>query len=389
MLRDAGMAAGHEIRDVFDGLGDRAWLNCAHQGPLPRPAAEAVRNALDEKRSPWRIADEAFVEVPRRLREALGRLVGAPAEEVILGNSTSYGLNLLAQGLPLEAGDELLLVEGDFPATVYPWLPLRDRGVHVRLVRPPHGELTADTLAAELTGATRAVCSSWVFSFSGRAIDLAAVGQLCRDRGIWFLVNGSQAVGARPLDLASLPVDALVSCGFKWLCGPYATGFAWIRPELRESLTYRQAYWLTHQLAAGGAARTADYQLHEVGAAAYDVFCTAGFLTFPAWTAAVELLLETGIEAVATHDQALVQRLVDGLDEDAYELLSPRERPARSTLVFVSHRERDRNPGILDALARAGVHAAVREGNLRFSPHLYNTADDIDRAVDVLDACAR
>jgi cysteine desulfurase / selenocysteine lyase len=307
---------------------------------------------------------------------------------VILGNSTSYGLNLLAQGLPLTSGDEILLVDGDFPATVYPWLPLRDRGVRVRLLRPPDGKLTADAVAAELTAATRAVCASWVFSFTGVATDLAGVGEACRRQGVWFLVNGSQGVGARPLDLRALPVDALVSCGFKWLCGPYATGFAWIRPELRESLTYRQAYWLTHQLAGGGPDRAPEYELRDVGAAAFDVFCTANFLNFPAWTASVELLLEIGIERIADHDQALVQHLIDGLDEDTYELLSPRDPSARSTLVYLTHRRRDRNTQTHERLATAGIDIAMRAGNLRISPHLYNTFEEIDRALEALERAA-
>jgi cysteine desulfurase / selenocysteine lyase len=358
--------------------------------PLPRTAVEVVSEAVAEKQSPWRIRDESFAAVPRRLKQALGELIGAAVEEVILGNSTTYGLNLLAQGLPLEAGDEILLVEGDFPATVYPWLPLRERGVRVRRLRPPGGALTAEALAAELTPATRALCSSWAFSFSGVTIDLATIGEVCREHGVWFLVNGSQAVGARPIDLGALPVDALVSCGFKWLCGPYATGFAWIRPELRESLTYRQAYWLTHQLATfGDFDRAGEYELGHVGAAAYDVFCTANFFNFSAWTASVKLLIEAGIERVSAHDQTLVQQLIDGLDEGTYELLSPRHSPARSTLVYVTHRQRDLNESVHRQLERAGIDIALRDGNLRFSPHLYNTAEDIDRALDLLPAIPR
>jgi len=101
---------------------DRAWINTAHQGPLPRAAAEAARLAIEEKLDPRRIAEEAFFEVPHTLRGTLGRLVGADPREIVLANSTSYGLDLLAHGLPLQVGDEVLLVEGDFPASIYPLL---------------------------------------------------------------------------------------------------------------------------------------------------------------------------------------------------------------------------------------------------------------------------
>ena len=230
----------------FGGFDGRAWLNCAHQGPLPLVAVAAAERALADKAAPHRMGDEAFAEVPRRLKDVLGRLVGVPAEEVILGNSTTYGLQLLVQGVDWRAGDEVLLVDGDFPATIVPWLPLAERGVRVRLLRPEGGVLDAGQLEAELTPATRLFCTSWVFSFTGHAVDLAALGRVCRRAGVTFVVNGSQAVGARPLDLAELPVDALVSCGFKWLCGPYGTGFCWLAPDLLASLTYRPAYWLGH-----------------------------------------------------------------------------------------------------------------------------------------------
>jgi cysteine desulfurase/selenocysteine lyase len=368
----------------FGGFEGRAWLNCAHQGPLPRVAVAAAERALADKAAPHRIRDEAFDAVPRRLKDALGRLAGVPADQVTLGNSTSYGLHLLVQGVPWREGDEVLLVDGDFPATIVPWLPLADRGVRVRLLKPEGGRLEAGQLEAELTPATRLFCTSWVFSFTGHAVELAALGRVCRRAGVTFVVNGSQAVGAVPLDLAALPVDALVSCGFKWLCGPYGTGFCWLRPDLLASLTYRPAYWLSH-LAQDDLGQDTGYRLRDdLGAAAYDVPGTANFLTFRPWTASVELLLGLGIDRVAAFDQALVERFLQGLDPDRYRLVSPRQGAARSALIVFGHRQADRTPGLHRRLADAGVDVAFRRGHLRVSPHLYNTAADIDRALEVL-----
>ncbi|HEV3462505.1 MAG TPA: aminotransferase class V-fold PLP-dependent enzyme [Actinomycetota bacterium] len=374
-----------DVAGNFGGFEGRAWLNCAHQGPLPLVAVAAAERALADKLAPHRLGDEAFAEVPARLKDALGRLAGVPPEEAILGNSTSYGLQLLVQGVDWRQGDEVLLVDGDFPATIVPWLPLADRGVRVRLLRPEGGALAAGQLEAELTPATRLFCSSWVFSFTGQAVDLAALGRVCRRAGVTFVVNGSQAVGAVPLDLADLPVDALVSCGFKWLCGPYGTGFCWLRPDLLASLTYRPAYWLSH-LAQDDLGRDAGYRLRgDLGAAGYDVPGTANFLTFRPWTASVEYLLGKGIDRVADWDQALVERFLQGLDPDRYRLVSPRRGPARSALVVFGHHRPDRTPELHRRLTEAGVDVAFRRGNLRISPHLYNTPADIDRALEVLD----
>jgi len=396
---DTNTGEGRVITDAMDRSADfgpfdgRAWLDTAALGPLPRTAAAAAEAALAERRAPQRLDHDAFAEVPRRLRETLGELVGAPPGEVILGNSTTYGLNLLVQGIPWRDGDEVLVVEGDFPTSVVTWLPLEGRGVRVRRLVPPGGAASgfgAAELAAALRPETRVFCTSWVFSFAGHALDLEPLGRLCRERGVTFVVNGSQAVGARPIDLARVPADALVSCGFKWLCGPYATGFCWLAPELAASLVYRQAYWFSDPELLADLDRGWSYELPDpdkLGAARFDVFCTANFLNFAPWTAAVRYLLDLGIERVAAHDQALVERLLAGLDLDRYQLRSPRQGPERSTLVLLSHRDPDRNAGIQAALEAAGVDISLRAGALRLSPHVHNTAADIDRALDVLNAC--
>ena len=308
-----------------------------------------------------------------------------PADQVILGNSTSYGLHLLVQGVPWREGDEVLLVDGDFPATIVPWLPLAERGVRVRLLQPEGGMLDAGQLEAELTPATQLFCCSWVFSFTGQTVDLAALGEVCRRAGVTFVVNGSQGVGAIPLELAGLPVDALVSCGFGWLCGPYGTGFCWLHPDLAASLTYRPAYWLAH-LAQDDLGQDTGYRLRdEAGAAAWDVFGTANFLTFEPWTASVEYLLALGVERVAAWDQHLVERFLGGLDPDRYGLVSPRRGVGRSALVVFGHHQPERNRVLFERLATAGVDVAFRRGRLRVSPHLYNTEADIDRTLEVLD----
>jgi selenocysteine lyase/cysteine desulfurase len=355
---------------------------------LPRVAAEAAQAAIDDKRAPARMPDAAFFDVPRSLRAVLGRLVGGRPEDIVLANSTSYGLDLLAHGLALEPGDEVLLVEGDFPASVYPWLPLRRRGVTVRFVPAPSGAPDPEDLRAALTDRTRVVCSSWVFSFTGVTADVPALVQVCRESGdAAFVLNGSQAVGARPTDVAALGVDALVCCGFKWLCGPYATGFAWLRPELARTLDHEHGYWLAQ---VDDIDRPPErYALRDdLGAAAYDVFCTANLSTYPAWERAVALLLELGLERVEEHDQALVQRLVDGLPA-GWRLRSPASRDTRSTLVFIEADDPDATQVGFERLAAAAVDVGRRAGALRLAPHVHNSEHDIDRALEALSDEAR
>lgn len=227
------------------------------------------------------------------------------------------------------------------------------------------------------------VCTSWVFSFTGRTADIAALVEVCRHHGdITFVLNGSQAVGARPTDVHELGVDALVSCGFKWLCGPYATGFAWLRPELMQRLEYEQGYWLAQVDEIANPPE--HYELREdLGAAAYDVFCTANLSTFPAWEQAVSMLLDHGLDQVERHDQALIEQLIDGLPA-RWRLCSPKAGAERSTLVFLEPDSPDTVERALGRLAAAGVDAGQRAGRLRLSPHIHNTSEDIDRVLAAL-----
>lgn len=371
-------------RDHFADFGDHVWLNCAHQGPLPNVAREALDRAAAWKQRPFELTSERFREVPARLRAALSALINATPPDIILANSASYGLHLIAKGLPLAAGDEVLVFARDFPSDILPWL-LRERdGVAVTRIAPKGPVVELQDLERHVTPKTRALCLTWVHSFTGWAIDLDAIGGFCRERGITFVVNASQAIGARPLDVRTAPVDAVVSVGFKWLCGPYGTGFCWMRPDLRERLLPAKAYWLS-MFTADDLARPLDVAIKPGSEARrFDVFGTANFFNYVPWTASVEFILEQGVEPVRDHDQALVDRLVRGLDAIGCRLVSPSSGSRRSTLVVFTPPSPERAPAVYDALARANIHVAMRSGNIRIAPHLYNTESDIDAALEVL-----
>ncbi len=368
----------------FDG---KLWLNCAHQGPLPRVAAAAAEEAIAWKRAPYLMTTERFNGVPQSLKQALGRLIKVPAEEIILGNSASYGLHLLANCIRWEAGDEVLLLKDDFPSDILPWMTLRERGVTTRFIEPRKYVPQPDELLANITPATKVFCTTLVHSFSGYVVDAQALGEVCRARGVKFVLNASQALGARPFNVADTPVDAVVSVGFKWLCGPYGTGFCWIRPDFRESLRRTQAYWLSMQTADElGGEQGPPTLRNDLGARAFDVFGTANFFNFKPLTASVEYLLAQGIENIAAHNDRLVSAFINGLDRSRYEILSPLDGPQRSTLIMISHRQSERNLAVYEQLRRQDIYIAFRRGKLRIAPHIHLNLEDIARTLDALNA---
>ena len=359
------------------------WLNTAHQGRLPLRAAAALAEAVDWKLHPEMLAtSERFSEVPSRLRRALARTLGAREEEVVLANSASYGLHLVANGLGLGPGDEVIVATNDFPSDILPWLRLREEGVEVRLIAPADEVLSPEEVEAALTPRTRVVCLTWVHSFSGRVIDVHGIGSACRNAGAWFILNGSQAVGATPVAVHSLPIDALVSAGWKWLCGPYGTGLCWLRPALAGVLRPTKLYWLSALTVDDLAAPSLD--LEAVAArrpGGQDIFATANFFNSVPFTAAVELLLELGPGDVAAYVDRIVVRLLAGIDRTRYRLVSG-ER-ARSSLVVVEPIV-EASGRVFERLVAGRLHAAHRRGRIRIAPHLYNTPADIDRVLELL-----
>ncbi|MCP4225993.1 MAG: aminotransferase class V-fold PLP-dependent enzyme, partial [Actinomycetia bacterium] len=147
-----------KMGSAFDLPADRVWLNCSHQGPLPRCAAEAAGEMIRWKQQPHHLSTPApFSEIPARLRGELAGLLSVGPEELALANSSSYGIHVVANGLGLGAGDEVIVPANDFPSDILPWLRLRDDGVIIRQLEPAGQVLSAREVAEEITPATRVV----------------------------------------------------------------------------------------------------------------------------------------------------------------------------------------------------------------------------------------
>lgn len=363
----------------FASFNDQIWLNAASEGPLPNVSVQALHEAGEWKRRPYELTIPKFSAVPLQLKQAIGQLVHVPYQDVILGNSATYGIHLLANGLPLEPGDEVLLMQNDFPTDILPWLGLEKKGVKALQLNPSGHVLTPSEIADAISPKTKVLCLSYVHTFSGHILDVHRIGQICRDHNIIFILNLSQAAGAFPVDVSFLPVDAVVGAGYKWLLGPYGTGFCWIKPEIRETLQYNQAYWIS-QLNERELASTGPLVFHDSRSARrYDVFATANFFNFVPWTASLNYLLEKGMENVGGHVRTLVDIFLQGLDRTRYNLVSAWEIPERSNLIVFTPVHESAQVAF-DRLKKQGIHVALWKGGIRVSPHIYNSGEDI-RAV--------
>jgi len=364
-------------KNDFASFDDKIWLNAASEGPLPLVSAKALQDAVEWKSKPYQLDIPRFISTQKELKESIGRLLNVPFRDVILGNSASYGLHLLANGIPWKPGDEIILMQNDFPADILPWLALEQRGVVIRQVKARKQVLQPDELLENINERTKLFCISHVHTFTGVMLDVGQFAAICAEKGILFVLNLSQSVGTLPIDLSQLSVDAVVSAGYKWLCGPYGTGFCWIKPELRNQLIVNQAYWSAvlseEDLKGEDALSPKDLKTARV----FDVFGTANFFNFVPFKAAIDYFLDVGLKNVRSYHDRLIDRLIQEINTDQYEFISPKEGNQRSSLVFISHREKWKNEHIINQLIEQGIYPGFWKGNIRLAPHIYNTEEEI------------
>jgi len=374
----------NNYRKDFAAFDEKIWLNAASEGPLPLIAAGALQEAVQWKSKPYQLDIPKFISVPKGLKESIGLLIGVSPRDVILGNSASYGLHILANGISWQEGDEIVLMQNDFPTDILPWLALEQKGVVVRQIKARAKVLQPDELLENITEKTRLFCISHVHTFTGAVLDVERFAEICKEKGISFVLNLSQSAGTMPVDLSKISVDAAVCAGYKWLCGPYGTGFCWIKPELRDQLTLNQAYW-SAMLSEEDLKKEDTLTLKDLKTARkYDVFGTANFFNFVPFKAAIDYLLEIGLENIKAYHDQLIDRLIAGLNTDQYDLISPKEGKGRSSLVVLSHKDKDKNEQIFNDLKDQGIYTALWKGNLRIAPHVYNTQEEISKVLEAL-----
>lgn len=362
--------------------GDAVYLNNGSTGPLPRRTVEALADFNERRAAPYLITEEVQFGTLRRSRELCARLVNAQPESIALMVNTSYGINLAARALPLEAGDIVLTNDREFPANIYPWMALASRGITLERIPCVDGLPDEEALMRAIDRPrVKVVTTSWVSFATGYRVDLARIGAACRERGIYFVVDAIQGLGALTLDVAASSIDILACGAQKWLTAPWGTAFTWIRPDLVTELEPQAVGWMATR-ASENFGSLVDYDLTWLPDARRFEVITLPFQEFSGLNASLELFFELGPEAIAAHVATLTARIVAWAEgRRDVTMVTPSEPARRAGIVTLRPRD---TAAAAARLTEAGVIFAVREGGIRLSPHYYNTSDEVDAALAVL-----
>ncbi len=385
------LAAAPEIRSIvrdlrnreFPWTGATTYLNNASIGPIPERTRLALDSFNAKRTAPHLLPDRDLMAGLADARAAAARLIGASPDEIALAPNTSTGINIAARAFPLAEGDVVLLSDREFPANVYPWMNLADRGARAELVPVTALGFPDEARILERLADPRVkiLAVSFVQFSNGYRADLARLGAACRANGTWLVVDGIQGLGNSPLDVRETPVDVLSTGGQKWLLSPWGSGFTYVRRELIPRLAPAAVGWLAFEgtddfsnLVRYNPTLRQDARRFEVG--------TIPFQDMMGMTTSLGMINDIGVDAIAAYTRALAEPLITWAMANEVRLVSPTDDQHRSAIICVAP------PNAADVhrrLKAAGVVCALREGAIRLSPHFYSTIEEMDKVLDVLD----
>lgn len=372
------------VEREFPIAGQFTYLSAASRGPWPNRTREAVAAFAE-----WaQVPSAAYVDDSARphpaaalARTGLAGLIGAGEDDLVWTQNTSHGLNIAAHGIDWRPGDNVAVPVDDYPSLSFAFSNLAARGVEVRFVRFAGVGPTVDELMAATDGQTRAVGCSAIRWDSGWRMDLEELGERCAHLGCLLIVDGTQLVGARRLDVRAAKISALAVHGYKWLMAGQGIAALYVAPEATEQI---------HPTFAGSGGYDGPIESFDPtrpwkrGAGRY---ATGGNnpIGFAALAASLSLIEEVGIDRIEATNAALAERLHKGLvGIPGARFLSSADPAHRSAIVFFTLGMRERDDALVRALHARRIIVALRPNGIRVSPHFYNTEADIDRFLDAV-----
>lgn len=362
-------------REEFPVTERLVYLHHAGVAPLCRRAADAMKALADDCMNYGSLHYDQWLETYEGLRAAAARLIHAEASEIALVKNTSEGISTIALGIDWRPGDKIIAFQEEFPANFFPWKRLENKGVRVewRSYLDPLERIEQAAKGAKL------LAISFVQYLSGYRANLKRIGEICRRHGVIFFVDAIQGLGAFPLNVRECGIHALAADGHKWLLGPEGCGILYIHKDLQNLVAPVEFGWTNiagyNDYACRDMTLRPDAGRYECG--------TLNTIGCFGLRAAIEFILEVGVENIARDVQALGDQVYEGVRRKGYAVLG--ERTPENGAGIVSFRRADMDSRwIVRDLKEKGIIAAPRQGWVRVSPHFYISPNDIERLLAAL-----
>lgn len=363
-----------------------AYLDHAAVAPLPSPTGEAIRHWLDQAVHEGDVPWMQWAGNLASCRNRAAQLLNSSPDEIALVPNTTLGIHYVAAGFPWKSGDTMIAVANEFPSNLLPWKQLTAVGVDVDIYQPPaDGQIEVDEILRRVTRSTRLVAISWVGFASGYRLNVQELAAQLHDRGVLLLLDAIQGLGVYPLDVQNTSVDFVVADGHKWLLGPEAAGILYVRKPHLQWLRPVGVGWNS----VHGSFSFAATELNFRDSAARYEGGSHNMAGFAGLNASLALMQEMRAKYGATVWQDSVLEIAAyaeaRLRECGADLVRPLEPARQSGIISFSWPDHDPQK-IRQRCLEADVVLSCRLGRLRIATHGYNTPEDIDRLVAVLES---
>lgn len=365
-------------RHLFQLPADATYLNCAYMSPMLRSVEDAAMEGLLKKRYPALVTRDDYFNDAAIIRSHFAQLINGSPEAVAIIPSASYGIATVLRNISDNGRKKAITIQDEFPSgylSIDRWC--RDAGIELQVIGPDQNAARTDSWNHNILQAintdTALVLLSSVHWMDGTLFDLPAIGQRCRETGTRLVIDGTQSVGALPFDVQSVPCDALICAGYKWLLGPYGIGVMWVHPSLHHGIPLEES-WMNRSNAKDFANLTKYSMEYQPGAGRYNAGEHGNFLLLPMFRKAIEQIIAWTPEAIQEHSKGLstaLQQILPGAIGDgmAGHLFGIRLQPSENPAT------------ILEKLQQERISVSLRGDFLRISPHVYNTEADILKLV--------
>jgi cysteine desulfurase / selenocysteine lyase len=370
-------------RHEFPVTREKIFLSHAAVCPLPRRVSEAIRDYAQQ----CTLGDQETL-IPalqiHKSRELAARLLGAQPDEIAFVGPTSLGLSFVASGLSWKKGDNILIYFDDYPSNVYPWMNLVEKGVQVRLINIRElGKIRPIDVMGQVDENTKLVALASCHFVAGYRIDIHAIGDFLRKRKILFCLDAIQTLGAFPTPVEN--VDFAAADAHKWLLGPCAAGILYVRKSVQEKLKPTVFGW--HNVSCPNFTAQENI-VHPTNARRYEAG-SENLLGIVGLHAAMEMLLELGVENIAVELLRKRNLLVPALQAKGYKVLQADAPPENGSAIISFYRENFDMSALHKKLEEANIVTSLRNDRsgqryIRLSPHFYNTDAELNRVLELL-----
>ncbi len=369
------------IRNEFPLVDGLIYLNHAAVSPWPARTAEAVYRFANENTFTGAKNYPAWLAHEKKLRKQVQDLIHAPdIDDIALLKNTSEALSVVAEGIAWNTGDNIVTTDEEFPSNRIVWEAQQRHGVTLKEINVRDNENPEQALMNQCDAKTRVMAVSSVQFASGIRLDLELLGKFCRDQDILFCVDAIQSIGAIPMDVQAIQADFVMADGHKWMLGPEGLALFYCREKVRHELQLHQFGW--HMVEHSGDYDRKDW---EPAASARRFECgSPNMLGIYALSASLSLLQEVGIDRIEQRIHVLVDLLFELFSKTAgVSIITPEPRERRAgifTMKFANHDMQELHKELINHQ----VICAYRGGGIRFSPHFYNSTENIYKLDDII-----